>query len=109
MARVSTVQEVFAAMPGQFQAEKAGDLRAVIQFNLDGDGGGQYYATIADKTCAVANGLAPNPTVTMIASAADYLSIINGDLNAMQAFMQGKVKIKGDISVAMRMQSLFTP
>jgi putative sterol carrier protein len=109
MARAVSIQEVFDAMPGRFQADKAGDLKAVIQFDLDGNGGGQYYVTIADRTCSVAEGLAPNPSLTFIASAADYLGVINGDVNPMQAFMQGKVKIKGDMSIALKMQALFTP
>lgn len=105
---VTTIQEVFEAMPIRFQAEKAGDLKAVIQFDLTGEGGGQYYVTIADRTCAVSEGVAPNPSMTLTATAADYLAIIRGELNAMQAFMQGKIKIKGDVSLAIKMQSLFT-
>jgi len=107
MAKATNIQQIFDAMPGRFSAEKAGDLSAVIQFNLTGEGGGQYYATIGNGQCQVTQGAAANPTLTMSAAAADYLAIINRELDAMQAFMLGKVKIKGDISVAMKLQSLF--
>lgn len=107
MAKATSIQEVFEAMPARFAADKAGDMRAVIQFELSGEGGGQYYVTIADRACTSTEGTAANPTMTFMAAAADYLGIINGDLNPMQAFMQGKVKIKGDMSVAMKMQTIF--
>jgi putative sterol carrier protein len=32
----------------------------------------------------------------------------NGELNAVAAFMQGRIKISGDMSLAMRLQSILT-
>lgn len=37
----------------------------------------------------------------------DFLALTTGELNPMGAVMSGKVKIKGDMSVAMKLQSLF--
>jgi putative sterol carrier protein len=34
-------------------------------------------------------------------------AMMTGDLNPMTAFMMGKIKVKGDMSVAMKLQSLF--
>lgn len=107
MAKATSVQEVFAAMPRQFSPDKAGDLQAVFQFDLTGEGGGQYYATIADGTCTVSEGQASNPTTTFTASAADYLALANGELDVVPAFMQGRIKVKGDLAAAMKMQTIF--
>jgi putative sterol carrier protein len=107
MAKATSIQEVFAAMPARFSPEKAGDLQAVFQFDLTGEGGGQYIVTIANGTCTVSEGLAPNPTTTLTASAADYLALANGELEAMPAFMQGRLKIRGDLSAALKMQAIF--
>jgi putative sterol carrier protein len=107
MAPLASIQEVFQAMPSRFQPEKAGDLKAVIQFNLTGEGGGQYTVSIADGACSVAEGVAPSPNMTLTATAADYLSMLNGETNPMQAFMQGKIQVKGDVSLALKMQSIF--
>jgi putative sterol carrier protein len=104
---VTTIQEVFDLMPSRFLPEQAGDMNAVIQFNLSGEGGGQWLVTIANREAQAAQGTAANPTMTFSATAADYLAIINGQLNAMNAFMQGKVKVKGDMALAMKMQKLF--
>lgn len=37
----------------------------------------------------------------------DLIAISNGALNPMMAFMSGKIKVKGDMGVAMKLQSLF--
>jgi len=35
----------------------------------------------------------------------NFKSLIKGDLNPMMAFMSGKIKLKGDMGVAMKLQS----
>ena len=44
---------------------------------------------------------------TIDVSMEDFQSLLSGDLNPMAAVMGGKVKIKGDMGVAMKLQSLF--
>jgi putative sterol carrier protein len=107
MPRVTSIQEVFDAMPSRFVPDQAGDMRATIQFDLSGDGGGQWYATIADHTLQVNPGLAPSPSLTLTTTAGDYLAMINGELKPMAAFMQGRVRVRGDMPLLMRMQSIF--
>jgi putative sterol carrier protein len=108
MPRVTTPQEVFDAMPSRFLPDQAGDMRATIQFDLSGDGGGQWHAVIADRRLTVNQGMAASPSLTFSAAAVDYVAMINGELNPMQAFMQGKVKVRGDMPLIMKMQSLFS-
>jgi putative sterol carrier protein len=107
MPRVTTAQEVFDEMPNRFLPEQAGDLNAIIQFDLSGEGGGQWNANIANRTIAVSPGVSPSPNLTLSMAASDYVAMINGELNPMQAFMKGKVKVKGDMQLLMRMQGLF--
>ncbi|MBI3360494.1 MAG: SCP2 sterol-binding domain-containing protein [Chloroflexi bacterium] len=94
-------------MPKAFLPDQAEGVNAIIQFELTGEGGGNWYATIAEGQLATASGTAANPNMTLTASAEDYLSIINGDLSAMAAFMGGKVRIKGDVNLAMKFQKMF--
>ena len=107
MARATSVQDVFAAMPARYQAAPPGDLQAVIQFELSGEGGGQYAVTFAGATCSVQPGPAPAPTLIYSSTAADFLSLVNGELNPMAAFMQGKLQLKGDVSLALKLQGVF--
>ena len=102
-----TAQEIFDAMSNRFLPEQAGDLNATILFDLSGEGGGQWLLTVANGQATVTRDAVPNPTMTFSADASDYAAIIGGQLNPMQAFMQGKVKVKGDMSLAIRLMSFF--
>lgn len=44
---------------------------------------------------------------TIAVSQSDLQGLMSGDLNPMTAFMFGKLKITGDMGVAMKLQSLF--
>jgi alkylation response protein AidB-like acyl-CoA dehydrogenase/putative sterol carrier protein len=49
-----------------------------------------------------------NADCTIDVSMDDFKALIDGQLNPMSAFMSGKIKIKGDMDVAMKLQSLFS-
>ena len=102
-----SVKEFFDGLGSQFKADKAAGLSAVYQFDIAGDDGGQWHADIADGACSVAEGEADAPNITITAGDEDWLSIVNGRLNPQMAFMTGKLKVKGDMGLAMRLQSIF--
>ena len=104
---MATVAELFEKMPGQFQADKAAGMNAVILFDLSGDGGGQWSVTIADGICTVVEGAADSPKSTVRMDAGDYHDMITGKLNPMMAFMSGKVKVEGDLNTVMKFQQIF--
>jgi len=107
MAKPTTILEVMQGMPGAFQSARAGNVNAVVQFNLTGDGGGTWTVKIAEGKCEVAEGAAQAPNATVTAAAADYLALTRGELNPMSAFMSGKLKITGDMSLMMSFQNWF--
>ena len=102
-----TPKEIFAEMPANLNADAAKGMNSTIQFKLTGDGGGDYYVEIKDGTAKVSQGTAPSPNMTMTMAAQDYVDMITGKLNGQMAFMSGKLKIAGDMSLAMKMQTLF--
>ena len=102
-----TPQEIFDAMPGQLDENAAKNMNAPIQFNLSGDNGGQWYVTIKDGKAEVSKGTAPSANMTMSMAANDYVDMTTGKLNGQMAFMSGKLKISGDMGLAMKMQTLF--
>lgn len=108
MPSFTHTKEIFDNMCSQFRADKAQGEVATIQFDLSGDVGGKYWAQINNGQCQVGEGDAPaNADMTMMASGEDYVAIINGTLNAMNAFMMGKVKVKGNMGMAMKLQGWF--
>jgi putative sterol carrier protein len=102
-----TVKETFDLMPSKFRADKAAGVNAVIQYDIGGDQGGSWHAVIKDGTCAVTEGAADNPNLTLAMATQDWLDMIAGKLSGQMAFMSGKLKLKGDMGLAMKVGSLF--
>jgi putative sterol carrier protein len=103
---MANLQTIFDSMSERFQADKAGDLDMTIQFDLSGDGGGQWYANIEDGAMSVNKGSAEAPSATLKMDADDFAKMSNGDLNPMMAFMSGKIKVDGDLNSVMKFQTL---
>ena len=102
-----TVQETFEAMPGRVRADKASGTNATIQYDISGDGGGTWNAVIKDGACAVTSGAAASPNLTLQISAQDWLDMLSGKQSGQMLFMSGKLKVKGDMGLAMKLGSLF--
>jgi putative sterol carrier protein len=102
------VKETFDAMAGRFQPSKATGVNATIQYDISGDEGGTWHAVIKDGTCAVNQGAAAAPSLTLGMSSQDWLDMIGGKLSGQMAFMSGKLKLKGDMGLAMKVGSLFS-
>jgi len=79
---------------------------AVYQFVLEGENGGDYYITFTDGAGELNEGLAEKSDITLIAKVKDFVALTEGKLSPMMAFMSGKLKIKGDMSLAMKLQGL---
>ncbi len=102
-----TISEISQMMTDGFVAEKAAGTNAIIQFDLSGDNGGQFWVHINDGSIETGKGVHDDPKMTLKADADDWVKVSKGELNAMQAFMSGKIKIQGDMSLAMKMQTMF--
>ena len=103
---MANLQPIFDAMGDRFQADKAGDLDMSVQFELSGDGGGQWVASIKDGAINVEEGVGASPNATLKMDADDFAAMSRGDLNPMMAFMSGKIKVDGDLNTVMKFQSL---
>jgi putative sterol carrier protein len=102
-----TIEELFDRLPDVFIPEKAGDMDSVIQFELTGEEASSWAVVIKDATCKVEKGKHENPTMTLTADSQDYKDIVTGRLKAMNAFMQGKVKLQGNLNLAMKFAEIF--
>jgi putative sterol carrier protein len=67
----------------------------------------QFHCTIANEAIDVKSGVCEKPNITLTMKESDYLDMINGKLNGQMAFMTGKLKIAGDMGLALKLQSLF--
>jgi putative sterol carrier protein len=103
-----TVAETFDAMASRFRPDRAAGTNAVIQYDISGEGGGTWNAVIKDGTCAVSPGPGTDPNLTLQMSAQDWLDMASGKANGQMLFMSGKLKLKGDMGLAMKLGSMFT-
>jgi putative sterol carrier protein len=102
-----TVKETFDALAGHFRPDKAAGVNATIQYEITGDQGGNWNAVIKDGQCVVTAGVATSPTLTLTMSSQDWLDLAGGKLSGQMAFMSGKLKLKGDMGLAMKIGSMF--
>jgi putative sterol carrier protein len=102
-----TARDVILRMQKGFQPDKAQGVSATIQYSLTGEGGGDWYMVISEGTCTVHEGKAEKADVTLTMEAQDFVDIITGKLDAMKAFMSGKLKVSGNVMLATRLTSFF--
>jgi putative sterol carrier protein len=103
-----TVDEVFTEMGTRLQAnpDRIQGMNATYQFDITGDGGGQYFAKLENGSGQVEKGQSDTPNITITMSDQDFLQLIEGKLDGTMAFMSGKLKVKGDMGLAMKLQTI---
>ena len=108
MGTYTSIPAIFENMCTVFVAEKAQTDTATIQFDLSGDNGGKYWVKVDKGTCASGTGAAPAAAdMTLLTTGEEWLNVVNGTLNPMTAFMQGKIKVQGNMSLALKLQQWF--
>jgi putative sterol carrier protein len=103
-----TVKETFEQMPTKFRADKAAGTNATVQYDVSGEGGGSWHAVIKDGTCAVKEGAAASPNLTLQIAAPEWLDMVTGKQSGQTLYMSGKLKVKGDMGLAMKLGSMFS-
>lgn len=104
---MTDINQIFQGMMSRFNPEKAASMNASVLFDLSGEDGGQWAVQIQDGKANMVKGGVENPTATIKMTAEDYAKMTKGELNAMTAFMTGKIKVDGDLNTVMKFQGLF--
>lgn len=84
-------------------AASAAPIGSTIKFNL----GGNLIHLDGTGSSNVVSQEDKDAECTISMTSEDFQAMLSGDLNPMMAFMSGKIKIDGDMGVAMQLQSLF--
>jgi multimeric flavodoxin WrbA/putative sterol carrier protein len=108
-SEVKTIRDLIAGMPGALNAEAAGDLETVVQFDIKDEDPGDYYLTISKGICEAYAGVHPEPAITVHTPAEVWMKIAQGEMSGATAFMTGKFKVSGKLDLLMKLGSLFTP
>ena len=99
--RLSSLKEKMNANP-MFIAE----MNATYQFDLSGEETSTYQIVFANGEVDVIRGEQHSPKCTMALSDKNFLKLIDNTLNPAMAYMTGKLKIKGELGLALKLQSI---
>ena len=99
-----SVQEFFETLPSRADTSKTAGMNNSYAFDIEG--AGQWTVKVEDGSIRVVDGL-DDADVTISASQEVFQKIVAGEQNPTSAYMTGKLKLKGDMGAAMKLQKLF--
>jgi putative sterol carrier protein len=97
-------KDFFDSLPTRADADKLAGMSNTYLFDIEGEG--QWLVVVADGAIKVTEGTGEADT-TITTSGETFEQIVAGDQNPTTAYMTGKLKIKGDMGAAMKLQKLF--
>lgn len=86
------------------KADLTAEMSGTFQYDFSADNNGLWYVTFDNGKVTYGEGEAPDAIVTIKAKFTNFVDFYKGKLNAMAAVMTGKIKIKGNMAEAMKMQ-----
>ena len=101
---MADAREFFESLESRVDESKTAGMTATYLFEVDG--AGTWTVDVNDGKLSVTEGC-NNADATITMSEENFEQMISGDLNPTTAYMTGKLKVKGDMSAAMKLQKLF--
>jgi putative sterol carrier protein len=98
-------KDFFDALPGRADADKLAGMSNSYLFDIEGEG--QWRVVVEDGALNVSEG-GGDADATITTSSDVFEQIVSGEQNPTTAYMTGKLKIKGDMGAAMKLQKLFS-
>jgi putative sterol carrier protein len=81
-------------------------IASSYQFKITGDNGGEWAVDLTRTEDFVVPGTIDAPKVTITMTSKDFVDLVEGRLNGQMAFMTGKLKLTGDMSLALKLQQI---
>lgn len=101
------MKDYVEAMGTRFDPSAAEGVTAVYQFELSGTNSGQYHLVVANRICEPKEGKHPAPNVTFFLSESDCIGLFNGTLDGPSLYLSGRLRIAGDLDLALRLPAMF--
>jgi len=100
--------QLLQMMPLGFNTTESNGLEAIYQFEISGEENFTAHLKISKGTCTYHEGPAENPDIKVKSPAEVWLAISKGELDGQQAFMSERYQVEGDLSLLMKLRSLFS-
>jgi putative sterol carrier protein len=103
-----SMSEVFQIIDAalKHEPEKTKGKEGVYQFNITGEDAGTYQMIIDENGPRAVEGVEKEPDVTLTVEGDNFRKLVDGSLNPTAAFMSGKLKIKGNMGLALKLQTV---
>jgi putative sterol carrier protein len=92
------------ALPQQFNPANAVGIDVVVQITVVGDHGGNWTITIKDQKIETKEGTTEAPALALNMAEKDFMDLVNKRISAERAFFSGKVRFKGNITLALKLR-----
>lgn len=104
-------ESVFAALSKQSSPDLVAKVRAVFRFDINKDGQKRsWLLNLKEGSGSIQPADESTKAECIIGiSDEDFVKLMNGKLNAQQAFMAGKIKLKGNMMLATKLQHIQPP
>ncbi|MHB8926364.1 MAG: SCP2 sterol-binding domain-containing protein [Bacillota bacterium] len=105
---MATTKEIVTEMGNRLAATpaKLQGLNAIYQFNLTGDDGGTWQLKVEGGKAVFSEGAPDKANCAVTMGSADFKDMVAGKLNATAAFMSGRLRISGDMALAIKLQTI---
>jgi len=101
---MTTPKEYFDAL--KIDADAASSVGAIYQFDITGENGGTWTVDLTKDGDFISEGGSDASQCTIKMTEGDFIDMVQGRLPATQAFMMGKLKIEGNMGLAMKLSSV---
>jgi hypothetical protein len=112
-ARSEVLDEIFRRMAEHVKPGQISGLEAVVHFIIldrpseQGGGHDHYEVIFIDGTCRASSDPSREPNVTLKLDGAEFLKLAGNKVAGPTLFMNGKLKLEGDVMLASRLTSFF--
>ncbi|MEE2837177.1 MAG: SCP2 sterol-binding domain-containing protein [Myxococcota bacterium] len=102
---MTTPKDVFEGRITQTVQNLPGNEDVIYQFRIEGEAGCDYVVDLNDNS--VTPGTTDNPGATILVSDTDFIDMVEGRVAGPNLFMMGKLRVEGNIALAMKLGQIF--
>jgi putative sterol carrier protein len=106
MTAMSSLHASLDELMGRLTPTQTAELDLTVQFDIDGDPGGIWHAVISSGDFRLSEGAAAAPKVTLQISSQDWFDMVAGNKTSQMLFLIGRLKVKGDMMLAVHLASV---